>query len=263
MRAGRSFAVVVVAAMFAAGTAGGELVRVESVGSVPLAAGATGGATARQAALEAGVREAVERAALDLAAQAGSNAKPEAVRTALGGDLLLYASRFRIVEDRGERAPLLEQSPTAEHEYVVMVETHVDRSRIRSKLQQAGLIGAAPKPGARRSLRIAFEGVDSYPVWKRIQRVLSARGGASRPLEFGHRRVVAEVETEEEASALIGRLSAALSDSLELHSVGMDGEMLLVAVKAPGPAEATVPAPDPNTAPAVSPAESAPAPSAR
>lgn len=263
MRAGRSFGAVVAVALLVAATASGELVRVESVGSVPLAAGSTGGAPARQAALEAGVREAVERAALDLAAQAGSSAKPEALRAALGSDLLIYASRFRIVEDRGERAPLLEQSPTAELEYVVMVETHVDRSRIRSKLQQAGLIGAAPKPGARRALRIAFDGIDSYPVWRRIQRVLSARGGAARPLEFGHRRVVADVETEEEASALIGRLSAALSDSVELQSVGMDGEMLLVAVQVPGPAEATGAAPDPGAPSVATPSEPAPAPSAR
>lgn len=263
MRARHAVAIAVALGAFVAGIASAELVRVESVGSVPLAAGATGGATARQAALEAGVREAVERAATDLAAQAGSSAKPEAVRAALGGDLLLYASSFRIVEDRGERAPLLEQSPSAELEYVVMVETHVDRSRIRSKLQQAGLIVAAPKPEARRSLRIAFEGIDSYPVWKRIQRVLSARGGGARPLEFGHHRVVAEVATDEEASALIGRLGAALSDSLELRSVGMDGETLLVAVKVPGAAEATGAAPDPSTAPVAPPSDSAPAPPAR
>ena len=54
-RAGRTFAVAVVFAALAAGVGRAELVRVEAVGSVPLAAGSTGGATARQAALEAGV----------------------------------------------------------------------------------------------------------------------------------------------------------------------------------------------------------------
>ena len=254
-RAVRSFALALAFAVFAAGAGRADLVRVESVGSVPLAAGSTGGPTARQAALEAGVREAVERAALDLASQAGASASAEAVRAALGTDLLLYASRFRILEDRGERAPLLEQSPGAQREYVVTVEVYVERSRLRSRLQRAGLLGAEPQPGARRALRIAFEGVDSYPLWKRIERALAARGGAVRPLEFAHGRIVAEVETEEEGGALVGRLGAALSDTLELRSAGMDGETVLITVAARIPSEAapdlaappSEPTPQPST----------------
>ena len=171
---------------------------------MPLAAGSSGGASARQAALEAGVREAVERAAVDLASQAGASASQDSVRAALGTDLLVYASQFRILEDRGERTPLLEQSPAAEREYVVTVETHVDRSRLRSRLQQAGLLGAPAQPGARRALRIAFDGVDSYPLWKRIERTLGARGGAVRPLEFARGRIVAEVETRRTAARSSG-----------------------------------------------------------
>jgi hypothetical protein len=255
-RAVRSFALALAFAALTAGAGRAELVRVESVGSVPLAAGSTGGPAARQAALEAGVREAVERAALDLASQAGTGVSAEAVRAALGTDLLLYASRFRILEDRGERAPLLEQSPAAEREYVVTVEAHVDRSRLRSRLQQAGLLGAKPPPGARRAVRIAFEGVDSYQLWKRIERALAARGGAVRPLEFAHRRVVAEVETEEEGGTLVGRLGAVLSDTLELRSAGTDGETLLLAVAPRIPPEA-------EPSPVAPPSEPTPQPSTR
>ena len=237
-RAVRSCALTVAFGVLAAGTGGAELVRVESVGSVPLAAGSTGGATARQAALEAGVREAVERAALDLASQAGAGASAEAVRAALGTDLLLYASRFRILEDRGERAPLLEQSPGAQREYVVTVEAYLERSRLRARLQQAGLLGAQPPPGARRAVRIAFEGVDSYRLWKRIERALAARGGAVRPLEFAHGRIVAEVETAEEGGSLVGRLGAALGDTLEVRSAGTDGETMLITVAARIPLDA-------------------------
>ena len=71
-RAVRSFALALAFAVFAAGAGRADLVRVESVGSVPLAAGSSGGANARQAALEVGVREAVERAALDLVLPGGS-----------------------------------------------------------------------------------------------------------------------------------------------------------------------------------------------
>ncbi len=233
-----------------------ELVRVEGVGSVPLEAGSTGGATARQAALEAGVREAVERAALDLASQAGASASADAIRAALGSDLLRYASRFRILEDRGERAPLLELSASAKREYVVTVEVHVDRSRLRVQLQNAGLLGAEPQPSARRALRVAFEGVDSYRVWERIARALGARGGAVRPLEFAHRRVLAEVETKEEAASLVARLGAALGDGLELRAAGMDGETLVVAVATRIPS-------DVEASPVAPPSEPAPKPSAR
>ena len=255
-RTGRTFAVAVAFAALAAGVGRAELVRVEAVGSVPLAAGSTGGATARQAALEAGVREAVERAARDLASQAGAGASTEAVRAALGNDPLIYASRFRILEDRGERAPLLEQGAGAQREYVVTIEAHVDRSRVRMQLQHAGLLGAEPQPGARHALRIAFDGVDSYRLWERIERALGARGGAVRPLEFAHRRVVAELETEEEGGALVGRLGAALSDSLDVRSAGMDGETLLVTVAARISSEA-------EPAPVAAPLEPTPKPSAR
>ena len=252
----RAIAIALAFATLVAGAARAELVRVESVGSVPLAAGASGGATAREAALEAGVREAVERAALDIASQAGASAAQDSIRAALGGDLLVYASQFRILEDRGERAPLLEQSPAAQREYVVTVETQVDRSRLRSRLQQAGLLGAPAQASTRRALRIAFEGVDSYPLWKRIERALGARGGAVRPLEFARGRIVAEVETAEAGGTLVGRLGTGLGADFEVHSVGTDGDTLLVAI-------ASRAAPEPATIPDASAVEAVPAPPAR
>jgi len=251
-----ALAIALAFATLVAGAARAELVRVESVGSVALAAGSPGGANARQAALEAGVREAVERAALDLASQAGTNATQDSVRAALGSDLLVYASQFRILEDRGERAPLLEQSPAAQREYIVTVETHVDRSRLRSRLQQAGLLGAPAQAGMGRALRIAFEGVDSYPLWKRMERVLGARGGAVRPLEFARGRIVAEVETAEAGGTLVGRLGTGLGNDFEVRAVGTEGETLVVAITSrAAPESATIP-----DAPAV---EAAPKPPTR
>jgi hypothetical protein len=250
-------AIALAIAMSAAAPVRAELVRVESVGSVPLGAASKGGATARQAALEAGVRDAVARAATDLASQAGSSAGPEAIRAALGNDLLLYAAQFRILEDRGERAPLLEQGPGAEREYVVTVEAYVERAKVRSRLVAAGLLGAPVQPGSRRALRIALQGVDSYPLWERIERALGARGGAVRPLEFSRGRILAEVETEEEAGAVVGRLGTALGEAVEVRSAGMEGETLLVAIApraAPGGAPSN---------PAVPASEPAPTPSAR
>jgi hypothetical protein len=77
-----------------------------------------------------------------------------------------------------------------------------------------------------------------------------------RPLEFAHGRIVAEVETEEEGGALVGRLGAALSDTLELRSAGTDGETLLITVALRIPLEA-------GPSPIASPVEPTPQPSTR
>ena len=261
-RAGWLAALVLAFVLAAGSPARAELVRVETVGSVPLGADSKGGSQARQAALEAGVRDAVVRAARDLASQAGSSASPEAIQAALGGDLLIYASRFRILEDRGEREPLLEQSSDATGEYVVTVEAYVDQARVRSHLASAGLLGAPLQPGARRPLRIQFEGVGSYPLWERIEKALGARGGAVRPLEFSRGRIVAELDTEEAGTTVVDRLAVALGDAIEVRSLGGDGGALLVAIAPRAVAEPASPAGAPSD-PAMAPSESAPTPSAR
>jgi hypothetical protein len=223
-------ALVAIAAALAAGPASGQVQRVEAVGSVPLAAGAAGGGTARQAALEAAVRDAVQRAAVDLASQAGSAAPAEAIAGALGRDPLVYAAGYRIVEDHGERAPLLETSPAAEREYVVSAQVEVDVAKVRARLREAGLLGA-PAGAARHGLRLAIEGIDSYPLWERIQRGLAARGGAVRPLEFRRGRIVAEVQTDESPGALVERLGTLLDEGLTVHSVGFDEGEIRVAIR--------------------------------
>jgi hypothetical protein len=224
-------ALAAVAAALALGaTARAEVVRVEAIGSVPLGAASAGGATARQDALEAGIREAVERTAVGLAAQAGSTASPDAVRAALGGQSKRFAVGYRILEDRGERAPLLETSPGAQREYVVAVEVEVDQGRLRSQLASAGVLAIAGSQGPSRSVRLALEGVDSYPLWQRIRAALAARGGAVRPLEFTRARVLAEVETDEQPGAVMERLGRALGEDYALSPLGTDGDVLRVGI---------------------------------
>ncbi|RIL07098.1 MAG: hypothetical protein DCC71_04250 [Proteobacteria bacterium] len=221
---------VLAAALALAPAARAELVKVEAIGSVPLGAASAGGATARQDALEAGIREAVERTAVGLAEQAGATASPDAVRAALGGQWKRYAVRYRILEDRGERAPLLETSPGAQSEYVVAVEVEVDQGRVRSQLASAGILAVAGSRGPSHSVRLALEGVDSYPLWLRIRSALAARGGAVRPLEFARARVLAEVETDEAPGAVMDRLGRALGEDYVLSPLGSDGDVLRVGV---------------------------------
>ena len=103
----------------------------------------------------------------------------DAIRTALGGD----PARLRdaLPDPRGPgraraAARAERRTPSA---------STSSRSRPTSTgagsargLARAGLLGAPVVPGARRPLRIAFEGVDSYPLWERIERALGSRGGA-------------------------------------------------------------------------------------
>ncbi|MCU0670983.1 MAG: hypothetical protein MUF70_16770, partial [Myxococcota bacterium] len=171
-------------ASFAPPRAGAELVRMEAIGSVSLGAGSKGGATARQQALEAGIREAIGRVGEELATQAGATAGPLDVRTALAPEWKRFAVAYRILEDRGEREPLLETNPGAQREYVVVVEVEVDRARVRAQLVEAGIVARTGQAAGRRGLRIRFDGVDSYPLWTKIRTSLAARGGAIEPREF-------------------------------------------------------------------------------
>jgi hypothetical protein len=256
-RFARAVGALVVALCFAHG-ARAELVRVEAIGSVPLGAASRGGAAARQDALEAGIREAVERTALDLAKQAGSAADAETVRAAIGSDPKALAARYKILEDRGERAPLLESSPAAEREYVVAVEVEVDRGALRTRLTQAGLLAgtsAAAAPGGAR--RVVLEGVDSYPLWIRIRDSLGARGGAVRPLEFAPGRIVAELGAAEPSGSVVSRLAAGLGEAFDVQPLGEDGDGIHIGVtRRPAPEESAAP---PTAAAPAEPVQVAPA----
>jgi hypothetical protein len=130
-----------------AGAAGGEVRRVETVGSVPLPSGA-GAPGAREAALREGLAEAVRSIARDLL-RASADADPKAVAHALGPLPGPYVLRQRVVEDRGERPALLAADPAVRHEYVVVVEAEVDVDRVRRRLSEAGLSPVSgPGPGA-------------------------------------------------------------------------------------------------------------------
>lgn len=217
-------------ASFAPPGAGAELVRMEAIGSVSLGAGSKGGATARQQALEAGIREAIGRVGEELATQAGATASPFDVRTALAPEWKRFAVAYQILEDRGEREPLLETNPGAQREYVVVVEVEVDRARVRAQLVEAGIVARSGQVAGRRGLRIRFDGVDSYPLWTKIRTSLAARGGAIEPREFSPGRIVAVLDTDESGDAVVGRLAGALGPDFEVSSGGEDGEGLRVSI---------------------------------
>ena len=194
-------------------------VRVERSGSVPLAAGARPAVRPpRQAALEAR-RSARPCERVGARARSSTRTAARAPRSrrldaALGdGSARSTSSRFRILEDRGERAPLLERRarrPSAE--YVVVVEAQVDADRgCAQRLAQAGLLGA-PAAAAARAARVADRvrwTSTRYPALRGvIERRSAARGGAVAAARVRRGRVVARASRRraEPASALVGRL---------------------------------------------------------
>jgi hypothetical protein len=207
-----------------------DLVRMEAIGSVALGAGSKGGATARQQALEAGIRDAIGRVGEELARQAGSPAPPADVHAALARDWKRFAAAYRILEDRGEREPLLEANPGAQREYVVAVEVEVDRERVRAELVEAGILTRPGAMAGRRALRIRLEGVESFLLWTKIRAALAARGGAIEAREFAPGHIVAVLETDESGDAVVGRLAGALGPDFDVATGGQDGEGLRVSI---------------------------------
>ena len=192
-----------------------DLRRIESVGVVPVAAGAARSAAPRTSAVRAAVARAVESVAISLGpsvpalaeAPAGDPARdptslaPE-LAPALGDDPLDYAASYRIVEDRGMRKALYEKQSGAPNEYVVVVEVQVDAARVAERLRTAGWL-AAPI-GSSAPLRVVLEGVEDYRAYESVRRLLLERGGArsAQPVEFTRTRAVLAVAGAPEPAAL-------------------------------------------------------------
>jgi len=236
-----------------------DLRRIESVGVVPVAAGAAKTGGPRSSAVRAGVARAVESVAISLgpnvpaAPAAGAEAPdrdptalaPELVG-ALGKDPLDYAASYRIVDDRGLRRALYERQTGAGDEYVVVVEVQVDAGRIAERLRTAGWL-AAPS-GSDAPLRVVLEGVTDYRAYDGVRQLLVGRGGARSvaPVEFSRGRAVLAVSGAPEPAALVAALQANAPPELRLVPLetGPEGLILLVewtppAVEPP-PAEAAV-----------------------
>lgn len=230
--------------------ASAELVQTGAVGAVAAGPGA------RHAVLEAGVREAVLLVAAEVAREAGARTDArDVLRRALGNDLLAYAAQYELVEDRGERPAQLVQETGVVHEYVVLVEAQVERTRVRDALMRAGLLGAASGTGVR-SLWITIDGLDDWQTWDRLRRALAARGGSVHPVEFSRGVVVAELQTDETNEALVERLRRALDGPHALELSGSEPGTLRLRIvgdagpRRPDPAEPRAktlePAPDPR-----------------
>ena len=221
--------------------AGADLRRLESVGVVPIDDSGRR-ETHRDRAVTAAVARAVEQVAERALAASPRETPPEdegrfapdaispALAPALGSDPFEYATRFRILEDRGIRPALLSQGD-AKNEYVVLVEVFVDASRIGERLTAAGWRDD-PAGSKVTRVRLVLEGLRSFQAYDALQRVLSdeLRVRSAVPVELVRGRAVLEVDSDYDSDGLLAALVDSAEPGLRVVPVSRDAGTLTVLV---------------------------------
>jgi len=226
------FALAAALAAFATAAAA-EVRRVEAVGAVPVGGEVAATQPPRDAAVRAALREAVQRLALELLSGDFDPITAEpAIAKALGNDPFRYATRFRILEDRGERPALFVEESGAASEYVVVVEAHLDLERIRQRMAANGLVEPAGEV-RRVQIFVIAEGLDRYGAYAALRRALieGARVRSAQPVAMERGRAVLRVVADREANALLEDLLAAAPPDLRIVPLSVDAETIRLRVR--------------------------------
>jgi hypothetical protein len=226
--------------------------RVESVGIAPVKKDAPATSSPRSAALTAAVARAVETVALELEPSlpktSGERAKdptkiaPE-LAAALGSDPLDYATRYRLLKDRGLRPAIYGKETGAEKEYVVVVEVQVDAERVAERLRAAGYL-AGTQPGASQApLRLVLEGVTDYRAYASVRKLLVERLGvrSAQPVEFRRGETVLALEGAPAPETIGPSLQAAAPPELRVVPLEAGPDAVRLQLEWTPPPEATRP----------------------
>jgi hypothetical protein len=226
-----------------------DVVRVEAVG---VAAVGPETASPRDAAIRTALLDAVRRTAEELlAAGAGGefgeepgdvedldSEAPESteLQRILGYKPLDYATRYQVVEDRGEGPALFGSEPGVETEYVVIVSVFVDRDRVRERLTRAGmsLAPAGAEPQVRS--RLILENLGEYWVYAEIRRVLleELKMRSATPRAFAPGRGVLELSASQSPSEYLTSLQRSVSDRMDLVPLSVEADELRLRVEVHG-----------------------------
>jgi hypothetical protein len=232
--------------LLAAAPARADLRETEAVGAVPLHADKRPTSPPRDAAERKALSEAVRQVALQLlSAQDPAEVEPR-LAAALGPDPKVYISRFRTLEDRGERPVLFSDDPSARSEYVVVVEAQVDAARVREALARARLPVAPAGEAPRVHVRVEAEGVEDFASYRALRETLIEGVGvrAALPVELEPGRAVLDVDSELAGEALLAALVRAAPPGLELTSLATSPERIQLRVRfVPDSAPGSIPAP--------------------
>jgi hypothetical protein len=224
-----------------------DVVRVESVGVAPVRPDST---SPRDAAVRKGLIEAVLQTARDLLASGvveepdaemsdGEDPQAEAdegaeLQRILGNDPLEYATRFQVVEDRGEGPTLFGSDLGVATEYVVIVSVFVDRDRIRERLTRAGILLAPPDQEPRIRSRLILENLTEYWAYAEIRRVLleelKMRAAIAREMAPGH--AVLDLTAAHSPRDYLGLLQRSVSDQMQLIPLSVEDDEMRLRVEA-------------------------------
>lgn len=201
--------------------------RVEALGAVPLDPESPPTGSLRESALRRALHDAVWRVALDelVGFDAADEASQDALAEALGKDPRKFATRFRVIEDRGERPALFSEEPGIETEYVVLAEVHVDRDKVRGRLRAVGLLSRPSGEARRYRVRVVLDEVGSYGAYQAVRTLLGELGARSAvPVEMERGRAVLEVDGSRSPDSLITALVRAAPPNLSIVPLGVDEE---------------------------------------
>jgi len=223
-----------------------DVVRVESVG---VAAVRSNSASPREAAVRKALRDAVRQIAEGLLATGPDDGFDEApddfedlepdapendeLQRILGNEPLEYATRFQVVEDRGEGPALFGSDPDVETEYVVIVSVFVDRDRIRERLTRAGmsLTPAGQEPHIQS--RLILENLGEYWVYAEIRRVLleELKMRSAIPREFTPGRGILELNAAQSPREFLASLQRSVSDRMDLVPLSVEADEMRLRVE--------------------------------
>jgi hypothetical protein len=228
-RAGLAGAALALLALLAPAlpAAASDVRRIESVGVVPLRPDEPPRSPPRDTAVQQALASAVRRVAQDELPDFDPDHDADALKAALGREPLDYATRFRILEDRGERPALFSDDPDVSSEYVVVVEVYVDAERVRQRLTRSGLMAGPGRDQRRQRVRLVIEDVETWASYRAVRTLLEDVGVQSAvPVEMERGRAVLDVDGSRDPEALMTALVRAAPPNLRLVPLGSDAGTL-------------------------------------
>jgi hypothetical protein len=251
--AGRAALWLAIAAALATGTpAGAEVRSLEAIGAAPVRKGEQATVSTRDAAVQAALREAVMRVARELLMDGlvpddGEEAPLDEV---LGERMLPYTTRYRILDDQGERPAMFGEDPEITREYVVIVEVSVEAERVQQRLVEAGLLASENAAVEATRLRVEVRGLEEYPAYQAMRELLTGPGRAVSAVPVRIERGVAILDLElptpssrawgrdrRQAEQLVQRLVSAGPPSLSIRPLEVEPEEIVLEVTWTPPVE--------------------------
>ncbi len=225
-------ALLAVVAWLAAAPAVADIVKMEALGAAPIRRDEPLREAPRDVAMRAAIANAVTRVALGFMPNLDPADAEAVLGDVLGDEPYDYATRYSILDDRGERRALFSNDPEVETEYIVMVEVHVDVDRIRQRLTGSGLLDTPSGEARRITVRLELVDLVDYAAFAAVRRALIDEIGvrSALPVEMERGRAVLAVEGNRDASELLRALWRAAPEGLRITPLVASGDRLTVRV---------------------------------